>query len=170
MTKSKVQKVEIRGDPQTKEDRRVFGDEYDVMQIGFIVHGKDIKQVLNEDFIIADLTDKERIFIRRGLKITYHIRTFLDVTRLKKERTEEIDGHKFKHFCVTEEQVEKIQGEADKIVARMLKNYQAMAILSRGKGGRMIKALIELIGKGGKKVSVEDAGFNKISPEEGVPS
>lgn len=152
------------------EPQRIFGDEYDVMQTGFIVHGKDIRKLLNEDFIVSDLSENERIYIRRGLRITYHIKAFLDVDRLMDAKEEKIDGDPYKHFNVTEDEAKKVKAEAEKIVSRMLKNYKAIAILSRGKNGRMIKALIELTSRGSKRVTIEEEGINKIAPDRAMPS
>lgn len=150
-----------------EEQETVFGDEYDVMQVGFKVYSKNARENLSEDFIISDLTDKERMFVRRGLKMTHHITSFLDLSRFVKERKVKIANYEFKRMQLTEDDVKRVKGERDKIVGRMLSDYNSMAILSRGKKARMIKALIQLIAGGRSSPTQEgESKLDKIGPDE----
>lgn len=152
---------------QTKPTR-VLGDEFDVMQIGFVVHDKDARENLSEDFIVADLTDAERKFIRKGLRITRHIDSFLDMGRFAENRgkKKKICGEEIELYSLTQDQIDRVGKEKEKIKNRMLKEYKEMAVLTRGKNARMINALIELIAQGRRRVKPEEGILDKVSPEE----
>lgn len=171
VTKKDIEKVKKwlqENNAQTKPTR-VLGDEFDVMQIGFVVHDKDARKNLTEDFIVADFTDAERRFIRKGLRITRHIDSFMDVSRFEKKQDEKkikVCGEEFERYTLTEEQIEGVSREKTKVKNRMLKEYKEMAVLTRGKGARMINALIELIAQGRRRVKPEEGVLDKVSPEE----
>lgn len=148
---------------------QIYGDEYDVMGMGIKVHSREQIKNLNEDFILSDLNDNERMFVRRGLRITRHIIAFLDVSRFTKEKSIQIDGEEFKQYQITEEGKERVDQECDKIIDRMLRDYKAMAILSRGRGARVVKALVHLMsGARAKEIKVEEGKLTKIAPEPEV--
>lgn len=163
--------IDFGGNVPTQDD--IFGDDYDVMSIGLQVHSAGTH--LNPDFVVSDLDGTERRYIRRGLKIVELVEVFMDTKKFVipqgsgviKVGTSE-DGRPIimKLFGISQKEHIRIVEIKDMIVHRRLKDYKAMAVLSRGKDARMIKAIVSLISGGGNAGRLEEKANKEPKKEE----
>lgn len=151
-----------------KEENRMFGDPYDVMNTGVTVHSYKLKEWLNEDFIFADLNDRERLLVQRTLIAVRHIIGFLDIDKFEESQKVKIGKEILEKKGYSKAELTGVDDVALDITGRIVGDLQARAILTRSKSARVIEAVVSLI----KKKATEEEEKKKetiveqMKPEE----
>lgn len=131
---------------ETERDYRgskEYQDEYDIIKDSLTVHSPS--KSLNMDFILANIDDKDRAFIRTQIKVVNQIENFLG----------------------NDENAKK---SAEKIRISLMTDVYALVVLSRTKGGRILTAILTgLIGNKDTKREMRSLREKLLGRHPGEP-